>query len=382
MICSQFKSMFEFIVLITFTSLAISTWFSAERTDTFLKSFNTTFTYMKLVIFLYSFISGPSILESYVLLDFLQFYTNLEKEIKDDNATLLELLKWVIGNMIKIICLRHPVISSFAGYVVRMLYILKWTNTQDLQGIVILGFLAHMFYHFNTSDLYILHKLALVGGIYIYLYITTGFDKITEERYIYNWDSLPLEVCKLILNEKQLVSDKQFIRIINKIKAFYLFILEGDDEEHKENGIVAPIIPDIMTSIKSLRISIHAHKKDTEDVISWINTTKQLLVFYVQDLLKEEKDESKRQMLESYLNQQDPFRRRSNAIVHISTPEVEEGEDEPNMDDSDPNMEETKDEKIVAEYPEESFSSEEESSTGSGHISSFNNTLLDSQQIL
>lgn len=368
--------MFEFIVLITFASLATSTWFSAERTDVFLRSFNTTFTYMKLFVFMYSFFNGPTILESFVLLDLLQCYTNLEKEIKEDNPTLLELLKWCGVNIIKIISLNHPVISPFAGYIVRMLYVVKWTNTQEFQSFIVLGFLGWILRHFNSSDLYTLHKLALVIGIYAYMYATSGMDKIIKERYIYNNESLPIEVFKSFLQEEQILSNKPLFEILTKAKEFYAFLCEGNQQE-KDNVIIVPVVPDIMTSINSLRISIQTHKKDNEDVVLWINTTKQLLVFYVQDLLKEEKDDKQRTLLESYLSQNDPFRKRSNA-VHVV---AEFEEEELKIDDNDPNIEGMMEDKKEPEL-DESFSSEEESSGDSDDLSGIAEATSDSQQIL
>ncbi len=325
--------MIDTVVLTLFSCLTVSTWFSTERSPEFLKSLNTTLVYMKLIVFLYSFFGEPYILVVGIILDLIQASCNLEKEIEQDNKTLRSFLKFLVADMILVFFILYPGQDAvFLNIqITRYLYLFSMLDIEDVTPLIILLFLGLEGINFNIEDRHVgTRLLTIFFGIFTYTWLSAEFINTAKAKYSYTEALLPGSFIKAIIRDEDLVSPDMYEYLMNRTKSFISFLVHGEDGKQKPDPTqpLSPSSPpNVISAIKALQDSIDKYNDDPTRVITWINTTKQLLLFYTQSLLIKEKDEQKRLVYDTFLQQNDPMRKRSNAIheLEVVSGSVEEG---------------------------------------------------------
>ncbi len=308
--------MIDTVVTTLFCCLLVSTWFAAERSPQFLRSLNTTLVYMKLVLLVYSLFHGPYVLIACIVLDIIQACTNLEKEIKEDNETTWKFVLFLVAKAWLVCFLVHqePSVVILNGNMIRVMYLLEALDIED--GLPYVAFLfmgLEVRNIFNNEDQAIIIRVILIIiNSFGYPWLTMDFFDLAKIKYVYNDDLLPGSFVKAFIREEDFMSKETSDYILNRTKSFFSYV------SHGENKVLLPPTlpptPSVIDAIKTLQASIDKHNGDPTVVVTWINTTKQLLIFYVQSQLQKEQDETKRVTYETFLLQNDPTRKRSNAI--------------------------------------------------------------------
>ncbi len=309
---------------------------------------------MKLIVFIYSLFNGPYVLIANIALEILQGYMNMDKEIKEDNETTWKFVMFLVASawLACFLLYNEPSVVILNGHIIRAFYVLAALDIEDGSPYVAFILLGLEFRNISDNDdqALIVRLLLLLSNFIVYTWLTKDFFTLVKTKYIYNNDLLPGSFIKAIISHEDFVSKETYDYVLNRTKSFFSYMRHGESKTPRE-----PTIPSVINAITTLRSSIDTWNQDPVKVITFINMTKQSLIFYVESQLRKEKDETKCIVYETFLIQNDPARKRANAI-HESPGEATSEEEE---------EEETKDSFNVVNQ-EETVDKKEEVSSSSG----------------